>query len=260
MIVLEVCVDSLASAVAAEAGGAHRIELCSALSEGGLTPSLGLLRATRARVKIGVHVMIRPRGGDFVYSDEDFAIMQEDIRLAAQAGANGVVFGLLALSGEVDVERTRELVTLSRPMEVTFHRAFDLASHPLAALEAIIGCGADRVLTSGGEATAMLGQARIRELVRAAGDRIRVMVGGGVRTENAAQLLLATGACEWHTSLRRRAIKKADHASGEAGVAEQLGSGDRFEPIGSEDVRRLREILESARAGPVERGGGKSQR
>lgn len=232
--------DSIASAIAAEAGGADRVELCSGLSEGGLTPSPGLLRAVRSRVKIGVHVMIRPRSGDFIYSDDDFAIMQEDIRLAAQAGANGVVFGLLTSRGEVEIDRTRALIKLSRPMEVTFHRAFDLADDPYAALEAIIGSGADRVLTSGAEPTAMLGQARIRQLVRAAGGRIRVMVGGGVRAENAAQLLLGTGADEWHTSLRRQTKERVS-----GGVAAQLGNGDGFDPIRSEDVRRLREILES---------------
>ena len=251
MIVLEVCVDSVASAIAAESGGAHRIELCSALSEGGLTPSLGLLRAVRSKLNIGVHAMIRPRSGDFTYSDDDFAIMQQDITLAAQSGASGVVFGLLTSHGEVDVDRTRALVKLSRPMEVTFHRAIDLTPDPFAALEAIIGSGADRVLTSGAEATAMLGQARIRQLVRAAGNRIRVMVGGGVRADNAARLLLATEADEWHTALRRPASVETSRASGAVGVAEQLGNGDRFEPIRSEDVCKLREILESARPAPV---------
>jgi len=251
MTVLEVCVDSVASAIAAESGGADRIELCSALSEGGLTPSLGLLRIVRSKLKIGVHVMIRPRSGDFIYSDEDFAIMQEDIRLAAHSGANGVVFGLLTSSGGVDIDRTRALVKLSRPMEVTFHRAIDLTPDPFAALEAIIRSGADRVLTSGAEATAMLGRARIRQLVRAAGDRIRVMVGGGVRAENAAQLLLATQADEWHTALRRQPTKEASRTPGAVRIAEQLGNGDRFEPIRSEDVCKLREILESARAARV---------
>src|SRR5438445_8211152 len=132
MTVLEICVDSFASAIAAEAGGADRVELCSALSEGGLSPSVGLLRAVRSRLNIGVHVMIRPRSGDFVYSDDDFAIMQQDIALAAQSGANCVVFGLLTSTAEVDTDRTRALVELSRPMEVTFHRAIDLTSDPFA--------------------------------------------------------------------------------------------------------------------------------
>lgn len=248
MTVLEVCVDSLASAIAAEAGGADRIELCSGLSEGGLTPSLGLLRSVRSRLKIGVHVMIRPRSGDFIYSDDDFAIMQQDIMLAAECGATGVVFGLLISAGEIDVDRTRTLVKLARPMEVTFHRAVDLTRDPVAALEAIVSSGADRVLTSGGEATATLGQARIRQLVGAARGRIGVMVGGGVRAENATQLLLGTAADEWHTSLRRRHGKESASASRHNGVAEQMGSGGGYEPVRSEDVRELREILESGNA------------
>jgi copper homeostasis protein len=251
MTVLEICVDSFASAIAAEAGGADRVELCSALSEGGLSASAGLLRAVRSRLKIGVHVMIRPRSGDFVYSDEDFAIMQQDIALAAHSGANGAVFGLLTPTGEVDIDRTRALIELSRPMEVTFHRAFDLTSDPFAALEALIRSGVDHVLTSGAEATAMQGSRRIRQLVRAAADRIRVMVGGGVRAENAAELLRATGAGEWHTSLRTQPTKAAGCDSGAHNVAEQLGAGNRYQPIRTEDVRELREILECARSGRV---------
>ena len=246
MHVLEICVDSVASALTAEAGGAHRVELCSALAEGGLTPSLGLLRIVRSKIDIGVHVMIRPRSGDFIYSDDDFAIMQEDIALAAQLGANGVVFGLLTSDGEVDIERTRALVKLARPMEVTFHRAIDLTSDPLMALEAVINCGADRVLTSGGEISAMLGSVRIQQLVRAAGDRIHVMVGGGVRPENLAELVQATGAHEWHTALRRPRIKPIELTPTTDLLADQLGSGQPAQSLRSEDVHRLCEILDSA--------------
>lgn len=245
MHVLELCVDSVASAITAEAGGAHRIELCSALAEGGLTPSLGLLRVVRSKIGIGIHVMIRPRSGGFVYSDDDFAIMQEDIALAAQSGANGVVFGLLTANQEVDVERTRALVKLARPMEVTFHRAFDLTSDRLVALEAVIHCGAEHVLTSGAALSAMEGRAEIRQLVRAAGDRIRVMVGGGVRAENLAELVQVTGAVEWHTALRPK-TKPTEPATTTNLIAEQLGFGQSIQPFRSEDVHRLREILDSA--------------
>ena len=246
MGVLELCVDSVASALAAEAGGAHRIELCSALSEGGLTPSLGLLRNLRSKLNIPIHVMIRPRTGDFLYSDDDFAIMQEDIALAAQSGANGVVFGLLTSNGEVDTERTRALVKLSKPMQVTFHRAIDLTSDPFKALEAIIDSGADRVLTSGGELNAILGSGRIQGFVRAARGRIHVMVGGGVRPENLAELVRATGAKEWHTSLRRPSVKPDEHAPVTNLLAQQLGIEQPAPALQSEDVRRLRQILDTA--------------
>lgn len=246
MRVLELCVDSVASAFTAETGGADRIELCTALSKGGLTPSLGLLRNVRSKLNIPVHVMIRPRTGDFVYSDDDFAIMQEDIALAAQSGADGVVFGLLTSYGEVDIERTRALVKLSKPMQVTFHRAIDLTPDPFMALEAIIHTGADRILTSGGELNAMLGSVRIQRLVHAARGRVHVTVGGGIRRENLAELVQATGAKEWHTSLRRPGIKQNEHAPIANLLAEQLGWEHSTPSFRSEDVRRLRLILDTA--------------
>ena len=200
---LEICVDSFESAVAAEAGGAQRVELCSGLIEGGLTPSLGLIRAARARLKIGVHVMIRPRAGDFVYSEDELGIMREDISLAAEAGADGVVFGLLTKDRLVDVTTTRELVALARPLHVTFHRAIDTTADLPDALEAVIGAGADRVLTSGGEATALAGQAMLQQMVQMAAGRIDIMAGGGVRPDNLEAIARATGATSFHSGMRR---------------------------------------------------------
>src|SRR5580693_10234821 len=196
MMQLEICVDSVESAVAAELGGAQRVELCSALSEGGLTPSLGLIRAVRSRVGIGVYVMIRPRGGDFLYSDEEFSIMREDVAYAAEAGANGAVFGLLTADGNVDGERTAELVEAaqSASMEVTFHRAIDMARDLESSLEDVVRTGAHRVLTSGGAQTAVLGSERVRGLMQAAKNRIGIMVCGNVRSENVQQIAQATGA------------------------------------------------------------------
>jgi copper homeostasis protein len=246
MMDLEICADSVDSAVAAEFGGAQRIELCSALIEGGLTPSLGLIRAVRSRIGIGVHVIIRPRGGDFLYSSDELAVMKEDIALAAQCGVEGVVLGMLNADGNVDVEQTRELVEAARPMEVTFHRAIDMARDIDAAVEDVIRTGADRVLTSGGEQTAMLGRERIRELVQATGGRIRLMVGGGVRAENVQELIQATGAAEFHSAVRSTipspvAYQVRGVHLGDPGIDDYARSVVR-----AEDVRMLRQAMDTA--------------
>ncbi len=203
MNTVEISIDSVESAVAAEQGGAQRVELCSGLREGGLTPSLGLIRAVRARVAIDLFVLIRPRGGDFLYSDEEFRIMQDDIALAAQEGVNGLVLGILTADGDVDEKRTQALVAPARPLQVTFHRAFDLARDLDSALEAVIRCGATRILTSGGQQSALLGRERLQTLARAAGSRITMLAGGGVRPANVAELAQATGISEFHSSMRR---------------------------------------------------------
>lgn len=244
MMDLEICADSVDSAVAAELGGALRVELCSALVEGGLTPSLGLIRAVRSKIGIGIHVMIRPRGGDFLYSDDEFAVMRDDIALAGQCAADGVVLGLLTADGDVDVEKTRELVELARPMEVTFHRAIDMARDIESAIEDVIRAGAHRILTSGGEQTAMLGRERIRELVRAADGRIRIMVGGGVRAENVQEIIQSTGACEFHSAVRRTIPSPVEYQVqglhlGDPEVDEYVRSVVR-----SEDVRMLRQAMD----------------
>jgi copper homeostasis protein len=243
---LEICVDSVESAAAAERGGAQRVELCSGLIEGGLTPSLGLIRAVRSRIGIGVHVMIRPRGGDFLYSDEELAVMRDDIALAAQSGVAGVVLGLLTADGNVDVERTRELVELARPMEVTFHRAIDMTRDVKRSLNDVIESGADRVLTSGGEQTAILGGRRIRELVRAAHGKIRLMAGGGVRAENVQEIARATGAVEFHAALRSTIPSPARYqvqkvSLGEPGVNDYARSA-----VTSAAVRMLRQAMDAA--------------
>jgi copper homeostasis protein len=246
MMDLEICADSVDSAVAAEFGGAQRIELCSALMEGGLTPSLGLIRAVRSRIGIGIHVMIRPRGGDFLYSGDELAVMKEDIALAAQCGVEGVVFGLLTADGNVDVEQTCELVEAARPMEVTFHRAIDMARDINAAVEDVIRTGADRVLTSGGEHTAMLGRDRIRGLVQATEGRIRLMVGGGVRAENVHEIIQATGAAEFHSAVRSTIPSPVEYQVrgvhlGDPGIDDYARSVVR-----AEDVRMLRQAMDAA--------------
>ena len=243
----EICVDSVESAMAAEAGGAHRVELCSALMEGGLTPSLGLIRAVRARVGVGLHVLIRPRPGDFVYSEDELAIMRDDIALAAANGASGVVLGLLTAAGEVDVRRTEEMVVLARPMEVTFHRAIDMTRDLDRALEDVIRCGADRVLTSGAHATAFLGRHRIGAMVQAAAGRIRIMAGGSVRHGNIGELARVSRADAFHASLRRVVPSPVEHRV--PGIHLGAAGGDEYvrRVVSAADVRRL---LRAARTAP----------
>jgi copper homeostasis protein len=201
-IIVEICIDSTDSAVAAERGGAQRVELCCDLVEGGITPSAGLIATVRQKIQIGLQVMIRPRGGDFHYSAEEFDIMRRDIRMAKQLGADGVVFGLLDLDGNVELDRTRELVELARPLNVTYHRAFDMARDLEKSLEDVIRTGADRILTSGAEVAAADAAPILKRLIAAAGDRIIVLVGGGMKPHNARSVIAETGAKEIHAGLR----------------------------------------------------------
>jgi len=200
---IEICVDSVEGALAAEAGGADRVELCDNLMEGGTTPSLGCIRLLRAQLGIGLHVMIRPRGGDFLYRDLELEIMREDIRVAKEAGVDGVVFGCLTREGDIHVQRTAELLDLARPLKVTFHRAFDMCRDARAGLEALAGLGVDRLLTSGQEATCLEGSETIAELARQAAGRIVVMAGGGITPRNVRRIVETTGVEEVHLGARK---------------------------------------------------------
>jgi copper homeostasis protein len=201
-MVLEICTDSVESAIAAQRGGAQRVELCSDLLEGGVTPSAGLIALVRERVGIDLYAMIRPRGGDFCYSELEFEAMEKDIRQARDLGADGVILGILDEHAQVDVRRTRCLVELAHPLPVTFHRAIDMTPDLERALEDVIATGARRVLTSGGAAKVTDGVAEVSRMVKAAGERIRVMAGGGITAETILNVAEATGATEFHASLR----------------------------------------------------------
>jgi copper homeostasis protein len=212
---LEVCVDSVESSIAAAKGGAERIELCSALSEDGITPSAGLIDIVRKCVDVNVFVIIRPRGGSFVYSEHELKVMRSDIAAAKSRGVNGVVLGLLNEDGTIDRPHTTELIELARPMQVTFHRAFDASRNLAEALEDVIACGADRLLTAGGPSDAMNSLDSLAALHRQAAGRIRMMAGGGIRIGNVREVALVTGIGEVHTSLNSKAPNSAlDGAAG----------------------------------------------
>ncbi|KAG7462458.1 hypothetical protein MATL_G00185080 [Megalops atlanticus] len=199
---MEVCVDSVESAINAERGGAGRIELCSSLVEGGITPSIGLLKVVKQYVRIPVFTMIRPRGGDFLYSDREVEVMKTDINLAKSHGADGLVLGALTEDGRVDTELCMELLAACRPLPVTFHRAFDMVRDPATSLETLITLGFERVLTSGCDSSALEGLPVIKRLVEQAKGRIIIMPGGGISERNLQRILEGSGAQEFHCSAR----------------------------------------------------------
>jgi copper homeostasis protein len=200
---LEICVDSLESAINAQIAGADRVELCDSLAEGGTTPAFGTIISVRNNLTIGLNVIIRPRGSDFLYSDPEFDIMRRDIEICGEAGADGIVTGLLLSDGNIDIERTARLIEFARPMNVTFHRAFDMCRDALAGLEDIITAGADRILTSGQKNSAMDGSEAIKSLVARSEGRIIVMPGGGINEENIKAIAGITGAKEFHMTARK---------------------------------------------------------
>ena len=244
---LELCVETLANAEIAARGGAHRIEFCGELADGGITPSLGLLEQVLAAVAIPVHCMIRPRGGDFCYSSGELRAMERDIQLAKAAGATGVVLGVLTRGGTVDLPVTRHLVDIARPMQVTFHRAFDVTRDLDAALEDVMTAGADIVLTSGGAKRITEGIDVVMRLVERAGNRVEIMGGSGVRVQNAAALCEATGVSALHASLRRPL-----HEEGTT-MAHVLPDALPTYELREEDVRALAAVLERCAGTPSTR-------
>jgi copper homeostasis protein len=200
---LEVAVFNIESAIAAEAAGANRLELCENPNEGGTTPSYGTLSVVSSIISIPVFPIIRPRGGDFLYSRAEFDVMKNDIRLCKELGFAGVVIGLLLPDGSIDKERTKELVQLAAPMDVTFHRAFDRCNDPLRGLHDIIETGCKRILTSGQVPSAPDALNLLQTLVHEAGDNIIIMPGSGVRGNNIATIKTATKAKEFHSSARK---------------------------------------------------------
>ena len=201
---LEISVETAEVALAAERGGAQRIELCAELRVGGLTPDEELMRQTRELVQVPIFAMIRPRSGNFVYSPEEIAQMRGDIIAAKRAGMDGVVLGVLTENRQVDVDRTQELVKLAEPLPVTFHRAFDDVADLNTALEDVIETGATRILTSGGAPTAPQGLGVLAKLVPAAGNRIFIVPGSGINASNILEVAQRTQAREFHSGLGTR--------------------------------------------------------
>jgi len=245
----EVCAESVEAAQAAESGGADRIELCSQLPIGGVTPEIDLTAAAIRTVSIPVHVLIRPRSGDFVYSTEEFGLLKRQIEQAKQAGAAGVAVGVLLSHGRVDVERTRELVTLGHPMSVTFNRAFDEASDLSEALEAVIATGADCLLTSGGAPDVLAGAESIARLCRQAGNRIDIMAGGGLQLANLVEIVRRTGVSHVHGSLTRRRSESvhAIHRSASNGHSAAIAPAVLERDV-RESVRLLRRELKTRKS------------
>lgn len=202
--VLEIAVFNFTSALIAAGSGADRVELCENGAEGGTTPSYGTLKMVKEKIGIPVFPIIRARGGDFLFNDEEFEVMVRDIKLCRELGFEGLVTGMLSAGGSIDTERTKRLVELAYPMEVTFHRAFDRAKEPLQALEDVITCGCQRILTSGQVPNAFDGKQLIKQLVEQADGRIIIMPGSGVRSGNIAELAQFTGAVELHSSARKQ--------------------------------------------------------
>ena len=200
---IEICLDSVESVLAAQHGGADRAELCSDLFEGGLSPSIGTVRTVKKLCTLPVNAMVRPRGGDFCYSDTEFEVMKEEVKAFKEECVNAIVFGILTPDGMIDEERSRELIELARPLPVTFHRAFDMTRDLSSSLETLISLGVERVLTSGGEATVSEGADTLASLVRQAGDRIIVMPGCGINERNFRKLDSIINAKEYHMSMNR---------------------------------------------------------
>lgn len=214
--VIEACVNSVESAIEAEKGGARRVELCDNLLEGGTTPSAASIQLAGKILSVDLNVIIRPRGGDFCYSDLEFEIMKSDILAAKELGADSLVIGILDVDGRVDKTRTQELIDLAKPLSVTFHRAFDMTSDPFQALQDLIELNVDRILTSGQRNTAAEGIELISALVKKAGDRVTIMPGCGITPENIERLAEETGAKEFHVFAMKRVKSPMKHRNPEA--------------------------------------------
>lgn len=244
-LVLEICVESVNHAVAAERGGAQRIELCTDLASGGITPSAELMQTARRLVQIPIHVLIRPRAGNFYYSDDELEIMGNNIRAARQFGMDGVVLGVLKKNARVDIERTKALVKLAHPLSVTFHRAFDASKNLDTSLEDVIQTGASRILTSAGQPRATDGLSTLARLVQSARDRTSIMPCGGINSDNVLHIVRATSAQEVHTSAGTSSPNSTGNGDDLSEGNNDVGSGVQSE-LFEQKVAKLVSLLSDA--------------
>jgi copper homeostasis protein len=243
-VLVEACVDSVTSALAAERGGAGRVELCDNLFDGGTTPSAGMISAVKATVKIPVFVIVRPRGGGFVYTHSEIGVMRLDVEAAKMLGADGVVIGALSKEGGIDGDTVETLVAAAGPLPVTFHRAFDLARDPEQALEELMRLRVARVLTSGGAQSAIDGVERIASLVNRASGQITVMAGGGVREETVQEIVHRSGVTEVHVRGSRVVRSPTNGSLGKIRLRKAMPDD---ESVWEEtDERRIREFVRLA--------------
>ena len=243
MVRIEIAVFNIESALNAAAAGAHRIELCDNPAEGGTTPSFGTMEAVRRRLNIDVMVMIRPRGGDFVYTPEEYEAMKSDIMAAKRLGIDGVVLGILDEEGRIDEARCAELIMLARPMVVTCHRAFDLTPDPMEALEACVRAGFDRILTSGRTPAAEQGTVLLRKLNEAAGERTIILAGVGINAGNVGSIIDETGVREVHFSARVYRESIARHHNPDVRLTDPLPSDTGLFIADRERISAVLEVL-----------------
>lgn len=245
MISLEICANSINSALAAQSGGALRVELCDNLKEGGTTPSAGQITLARKLLHIKLYVLIRPRSGDFMYNDIEYQAMQADVRYCIEAGCDGIVIGILKADGTIDKERNLELIRMAKQfgLGVTFHRAFDMCDDYFQALEDIIELGCERVLTSGGKTTAMEGSAMLAHLVQKAAGRINIMAGAGVNEHNITDLIHFTGVQEVHSSARSIIASKMKFRKNHIAMGDTMRDEYNYDQTDVERVKKLAKLI-----------------
>jgi copper homeostasis protein len=239
---LEICANSYPSALAAQKGGANRIELCENMAEGGTTPSYAQIKLCKEKLNIPIWPIIRPRGGDFLYSDDEFELMKEDIKICKTLNCDGVVTGILLANGEIDKNRCAELIELAKPMPISFHRAFDMSNDLEKALEDLIDLGFIRVLTSGGTENAFNGMEMIAKLINQADGRLEIMPGAGINPDNISTIATRTGAKNFHSSARVFVKSKMEYRNSKTNMG-SVEDEYQYQQTSSELVKEMVEKL-----------------